>query len=354
MVLYLVDEFLRMLHTHTEGERLGLEPPATACKKFIDVAGRMTRGEDNGITLDAGAVGCDHSTYTSVLENQVGYTGVEMIFATAFNNRFAHTRNNGRQTVGADMGMDVDHDVGVGAMFDKETQHIAHIATLGGPSVELAVTVCSRTSLAEAPVAVGIHLLGSHQVDNVFLAFLDRFSALHDNRLHAQLQSLQGGKESGRTGTNNNNCTRRMWSEKRRTGLHHRACTREFHITSAQPIIYLYRTMVQHIASTAINAAARDAERLQIPQTGAQSTRHGTPHGGLGGIFLRSQVNLYLLHALLFHSTFSLSKHSPPFPPLFPPAKVHKKPKILKTLLPPTSSQYPSKALPTPYQLLPR
>ena len=44
VILDLVDEFLRVLYAHAEGEGLGFQQPAVGVEHGIDVACRMSRG----------------------------------------------------------------------------------------------------------------------------------------------------------------------------------------------------------------------------------------------------------------------------------------------------------------------
>ena len=106
------------------------------------------------------------------------------------------------------MGVDIDHDVGVGAVFHEEAQHLADVAAFGGARVEFAVAVGPCPTLAEAPVAVGVHLLGAHEGDDVFLALLHGLAALDDDGLHAQLQRPEGGEEASGTGADDDNLFR--------------------------------------------------------------------------------------------------------------------------------------------------
>ena len=47
MVLYLVDQRLRMLYADSEGEALCLKLPTLSVEHFIYVAGRVAGSEDN-------------------------------------------------------------------------------------------------------------------------------------------------------------------------------------------------------------------------------------------------------------------------------------------------------------------
>ena len=205
VILNLVDELLRVLHAHAEGEGLGLEQPAAAGKELVDVAGRMACGEDHGVALDDTASVDDHPADAALLDLEVDNARIEMILAAMLHNRLPHAGDDGGQAVGADMGVDVDHDVGVGAMLHEELQHLADVAALGGARVELAVAVGPCAALAEAPVAVGVHLLGAHHADDVGLALLHGLAALDDDGLHAQLQRPQGCEEARGAGTDDDN-----------------------------------------------------------------------------------------------------------------------------------------------------
>ena len=52
MVLYLVDELLRVLDANAEGEGFGFEEPAAAGEECVDVAGRVAGGKDHCVSLE--------------------------------------------------------------------------------------------------------------------------------------------------------------------------------------------------------------------------------------------------------------------------------------------------------------
>ena len=65
-----------------------------------------------------------HATDAAILDDEVGDAGIEMIFAAGVHDGLAHAGDDGWQAVGAYMCVDIDHDVGVGAMLDEEAQHL--------------------------------------------------------------------------------------------------------------------------------------------------------------------------------------------------------------------------------------
>ena len=134
VVLYLVDELLRMLHTHAEGERLGLKQPAVALKHIVYIARGMARGQYHGIAGYIAAVS-HHAADTAIPDNQVGNPCIEAVFATGLLNRAAHVGDDAAEAVGADMCVSLKHNVGVGAMLHKRAQHRRDVAALGGARI---------------------------------------------------------------------------------------------------------------------------------------------------------------------------------------------------------------------------
>ena len=201
VVLYLVDKFLRVFNAYAEGERFGLEQPSVGVKQRVNVAGRVACGQDYGCALDAVAVLVDYTFYTSILDNQVADTGVEVVFAAVFHDGAAHVGYDAAQPVGADVGVGIEHYVGVGTVGYEGAKHTAHVASLGGTGVELAVAIGAGATLSETPVAVGVDALFAGQGGNVVLALLHGFSAFHDDGTDAVFQQPQRCEEAGRAGT---------------------------------------------------------------------------------------------------------------------------------------------------------
>lgn len=152
-----------------------------AVKEVIDVTRRMTCSQNDGITLYASSIGRDNTNDTFILDDEIRNTGIEMVFATTRDYGFAYVCDDGRQSVGTNMSMDINHNVRIGPMFHQETQHLADISTLGGASVKFAITIGTSATFSKAPVTVRIHGLGTHEGDNIFLAFLYRFASFHND-----------------------------------------------------------------------------------------------------------------------------------------------------------------------------
>lgn len=190
-VLYAVDDALRVLDTDAEGEGLGFEKPAVASEELVDVAGGMARGEDDGLAAVFVALAVAHAADMNrafaFLRDEIDDAGVEMIFAAVAFDGGTHVGDDAAELVGADVGMGINGDGGVGAVFDEAADDFLHVAAFGAAGVELAVGVGACAALAEAPVAVGVDLLGAGQLGDVGAAFLHRFAALDDDGLEPYL-----------------------------------------------------------------------------------------------------------------------------------------------------------------------
>ena len=67
VVLYLVDKLLWMFYSNAQGKGLGLEEPIALGKEFVDVAGRMTCGKDDGNTPILVTLRVFHSAHLAML-----------------------------------------------------------------------------------------------------------------------------------------------------------------------------------------------------------------------------------------------------------------------------------------------
>ena len=135
VVLYVVDEPLRMLYAHTHSERLGLEQPAVAVEELVDVAGRMACGKHNGFAFDSVAAGAEHSLDAVAVGDEAFDSVSEVYLSAIAYNRLPHTGDDAAQAVGAYMCVGINHYLGVGTVLYKALQHVAYIAALGGACV---------------------------------------------------------------------------------------------------------------------------------------------------------------------------------------------------------------------------
>ncbi len=130
--------------------------------------------------------------------------GCEVVFAAMSEDGVAHVGDDSAEAVGAYMGVGVDGDGGVGTVFDEALDDIGGVATLGAAGVEFAVGVGPGTALAEAPVAFGVDLAGAAEKGDVEGSLLDGLTAFDNDGTQTAFESPQGSKQSGRTGTDDN------------------------------------------------------------------------------------------------------------------------------------------------------
>ena len=84
-------------------------------------------------------------------------TALEIDFATRFADLFTHGFNDARQAVGADVGMGVTKDVGVGPMLAKHAKNAVNVSAFLGTRVEFAVGIGSSAAFAKGIVALWIN-----------------------------------------------------------------------------------------------------------------------------------------------------------------------------------------------------
>ncbi len=208
MVLYLIDELLRVLYANTQSKGFGLEQPAVVVEKVVYVAGGMAGGQDSGDTSILVALAVPYTKHlclSDILRNdEIGDPCCEMVFATVVLDGVTDIGYYSAQLVGANMGVGVDGNGGVGAMFNKTFQHVLDIAALVAAGVEFSVRVGACTPFPETPVAVGVHLLGASQLCDVVAAGVDRMTPFDDDGFQAKLQATQGSEEACRASTDNN------------------------------------------------------------------------------------------------------------------------------------------------------
>ena len=67
-------------------------------------------------------------------------------------NGVAHGFDDNRQPIGADMRVSINEDIVFGSVGMEYLQHFIHRSALGTASVQFAIGICSRPTLAEAIV----------------------------------------------------------------------------------------------------------------------------------------------------------------------------------------------------------
>ena len=97
------------------------------------------------------------------------------------------------------MGMGIGQNTGRSAMLTEHVKYLLNAATLLRAGIEFAVAVGTGSTLAEAVVALLVHLLRPRDVGQVLLAVVHILAALQHYGPEAQLYQPQGCKESAGT-----------------------------------------------------------------------------------------------------------------------------------------------------------
>ena len=192
-----------MLHADSQREGFGFELPAVAVKELVDVARRMACGQQHGTPFVGVAACAAHAFHAAgqAVEEEPRHPLAEMHLAAVALDGGADVGDDAAQAVGADMGVGVDHYIGVGAVFDEFAHYCSDVAALGGAGVELAVAVGAGAAFAETPVAVAIDAAAANHLCDVLAALVDTFAAFHDDGLEPQFEGAQRRKQTCRAGT---------------------------------------------------------------------------------------------------------------------------------------------------------
>ena len=291
MVLYAVDEFLRMLHAHAHGPRLGFEGHAGRVEEAIDVAGRMTGGQHHGAAVHTRAVGQRHAAHRTVGQQQAGDARPEADLAATVQYGLPHGPDDGRQLVGADVRMGVDSDLLRCAMVTEDVKHLAEVAALGAAREELAVRKGARPTLAESVVGIGIEALVAAEGGQVALAGAHVLAALEHHRAQSQLYQAQGRKQTARAGSHHHHAPAAVngpVAQRRR--LHGRL------LAHPDAILQLH----EYLALAGIDRPAQQAHHIHIGHIHTGGCRSGTPAALLVVSLFGRQAQKNLLVHLCF------------------------------------------------------
>ena len=144
-----------MLDAHPHGEGFGLQPDAPAMKQFVDVPGRMSRGQHHGGPFDERRA-APHADHTAALDFQIGHPAAEHDLASGLNDRPADIADDARQAVGTDVRMGLVEDLGTGAVEYERAERLVVIAALLAACEQLSVGEGSGAALPEGVIRIGI------------------------------------------------------------------------------------------------------------------------------------------------------------------------------------------------------
>jgi hypothetical protein len=186
----------------------------------------------------------------------------------------AHRGQDLGQPIRADVRAGVDQDVGRRAVQREDLDHVADVAALVGPGVELAVGVGAGAALAEAVVAVGIDAAVLGQALQVPAPRLHQLAAIDDDRGDPGARELVRAVQTRRTGADDDH---RGAGDRDRVG---RAQGRRRVGPGAD------RQVKPHPAVARVDGAAADLEERELRRLDRQLVGHRGPD--LGGVGLEA------------------------------------------------------------------
>lgn len=197
VILYLVDESLRMLYPDAHGERLGLQQHPLPVEHRVDIVRRVARGQHHAAGLYP-LTAAHHAGYGVPVQQQLRHPTAEPHFAAAGGDCPADGGHDTGQPVGTDMRMGFIEYRLVGTVEDERTERLVVISALLAPGKELAVGKGTRTSFAEGIVGVGVEPAVAVQFCHVAAAYRHLPAPFEDDGPVSRFDEPQRTEEAGR------------------------------------------------------------------------------------------------------------------------------------------------------------
>ena len=210
-----VDQRLRMLDAHADGERLGLDGDAALPQHVKGAARAVADGEHHMIGRDVGAAGEHHAAnmpqaVPALLDFDVVEPAFETILAAERLDGAAHVLHDGHQPERADMRLADGQDFRRRAGRDEFGEHLAPVV-MGIPdlAVELAVGEQAGAALAELHVGFRVEHGTAPQAPGVLGALAHDLAAFQDDRAKPHLRQHQSRKQAAGAGADHHRPHRR-------------------------------------------------------------------------------------------------------------------------------------------------
>ena len=176
---------------------------------MIDIAGRMTCGEDDRTKertlLSRDEIDSLNAFHPVMNKKKTSHLGLMMHLAATLENGLPHILYHSWQLVSTYMRMGIGKDIGRGSMLTENVEDAIDISALLAARIEFAIGIGTCPTLTIAVVALGVDALGLGNLCQVGLALTDILTALHNDGAQTKFDETKGGKKSTRTLADNNN-----------------------------------------------------------------------------------------------------------------------------------------------------
>ena len=192
-----------MLQTYAHSNTLGLESDTARVQVAVDILSRVPCSKNHRRSKELATIGT-YAADASALYEQFLHTCLKMHLASALKDSVAHILYYPRQLVGTKVRVRIGKNSGARTELAECIQHPLDASALFASRVELAVGVCTCSTLAEAIVRFGVHRMRTAYIGNVYLAGTHVLSALHHNGTQPLFNEFEGSKESCRACAHHN------------------------------------------------------------------------------------------------------------------------------------------------------
>ena len=152
-----VDELLRMLDAHADGEGLPFHRHAMTMEHLEGISRAVSDAEDDPAAFDRAAIGQHHTAHDAVLDDHIAHLGLKAHLAAQFDDLLTDVAHHFDETIRADVWACFDEDVlgctGFDHLLQQPGDAVLAVADLG---VELSIGECARAAFAKLHVRFGI------------------------------------------------------------------------------------------------------------------------------------------------------------------------------------------------------
>ena len=181
MILYLVDQHLRMFQTDADSNAFGFDRDLPVMEVAIHIPGGMTGCQDDRSQKVLARIRFD--TYDFPTPDDQGiHSCLEMDLPTTADNLFADILDHARQIVRTDMRMGVRQNRSARPELAKDIQNLVNRTPFLAASVKFAVRIGTGSPFTETIVGLFVHLMLTADQSDILFTFAHVLSTFDHDR----------------------------------------------------------------------------------------------------------------------------------------------------------------------------
>src|SRR5690606_3029221 len=139
MVLYLIDNLLRVFDANAQCKRFGFNQPTFLPEKMKDITSGVSGRNDDMICFYSFSGRCTHRLYLPEIDQDIINTAIEPDLTTEFQNGIPHVFDDVGKFVRTNMRTSIYQNIVRCTTLYKNTQHLIDVAALIGPGIQFTI-----------------------------------------------------------------------------------------------------------------------------------------------------------------------------------------------------------------------